>query len=55
MSDTVVIGNFFVTPCEPKPSKVYLQRKDGPYAGEGGEFDMAELARAIEDFYNKNF
>lgn len=45
------IGDFSLSPMPNKPNKIWINRKDG----EGGEFDAAELEKAIEKFYKENF
>ena len=43
-----------VMPSE-TPGKVWITKTCGENAGEGGEFDVAELERVIAKFYEEHF
>jgi len=50
----VQVGDFFVAPIK-GTERVWLERAEGPGAGEGGMFDVKQLQEVIRKFYEENF
>ncbi len=52
--DFIIIGDFSIEPNHAN-GKVWITRIAGEARGEGGEFDLEALHKAVAAFYNENF
>ncbi len=50
------VGAFVLKPSYAhEPDRVWIERADGPWTGEGGDFNTAQLEKVLSAFYDEHF